>query len=137
MENFTLEQDIPVWYIAAASFPEGVPAAWAALHALLPGPAGRQFYGISHPDQTGKITYKAGVAAASPEEAQQYGKPAVTVRKGIYAGETLRLGPDAGRQIGEAFQRLLQHPDLDPQGYCLEMYLDGGMVRCMVPLVEK
>ncbi|MBC9912948.1 transcriptional regulator [Chitinophaga varians] len=137
MENFTIDQDIPVWYVAAASFPDGVPAAWAELHGLLPGATGRQFYGISHPDQTGKITYKAGVAASSPEEGRQYGKSGATVRKGLYAGETLQLGPDAGRQIGEAFQRLLKHPDLDPQGYCLEMYLDQGMVRCMVPLVEK
>ncbi|NML38074.1 transcriptional regulator [Chitinophaga sp. G-6-1-13] len=137
MENFTIEQDIPVWYVAAASFPEGVPAAWAELHGLLPGSTGRQFYGISHPDQTGKITYKAGVAATSPEEAWQYGTPEVTVRKGVYASEMLQLGSDAGRQIGEAFLRLLKHPALDPQGYCLEMYLDGGMVRCMVPLVEK
>ena len=39
--------------------------------------------------------------------------------------------------IGRAFQQLLKHPDLDPQGYCVELYAnDKEVVTCMIRLDE-
>jgi hypothetical protein len=40
------------------------------------------------------------------------------------------------QSIERAFKRLLSYPGIDPQAYCVEWYLDGKDVRCMVRLKE-
>ncbi|WP_212003236.1 hypothetical protein [Chitinophaga sp. HK235] len=137
MEKFILEQDIPVFYVEASSFPEGILAAFKKLYALLPDLNGRRFFGISYPDRSGRIIYKAAVAENAPGEASQYGCPVFTIHKGEYMSELLKSQEGNGRLIGEIFQQLLAHPDLDKNGYCLEMYLEDTTVRCMVPLLPK
>jgi hypothetical protein len=38
--------------------------------------------------------------------------------------------------IGEAFQQLIHDKRTDPQGFCLEWYLNSNTCRCMVPMKE-
>jgi hypothetical protein len=36
--------------------------------------------------------------------------------------------------MGKAFDELISHPAIDPQGCCVEWYLTQNDVRCMVRL---
>jgi len=66
-------------------------------------------------------------------EAEALGLDRFTIQKGAYLGLTI---PDYLKDLGEigrAFTRLLQSPDLDPAGYCLEIYV-GKDVQCLVKL---
>jgi len=49
-------------------------------------------------------------------------------------GHTLKNFADDIPLIGETFRNLLADPRIDPQGYCLEFYLNEHDMRCMVPL---
>jgi hypothetical protein len=37
-------------------------------------------------------------------------------------------------KVKETFQKLLAQPDVDPNGYCLEWYLNDKDMKCMVKL---
>ncbi|MCY7327346.1 MAG: hypothetical protein LH618_02215 [Saprospiraceae bacterium] len=39
--------------------------------------------------------------------------------------------------VGQTFKKLLDDPRIDPQGYCLEFYLNERDMRCMGPLAEE
>jgi hypothetical protein len=83
METYVIEQDIPVLYVAAEVFPEGIKAAHEQLHALFPPSAERNFYGISRPEN-GAIVYKAAAEELHPGEAQELGCERMHVKKGNY-----------------------------------------------------
>ncbi|MPR33906.1 transcriptional regulator [Salmonirosea aquatica] len=116
------------------SFPEGVMQAHQKLHSLLPSVEGRNFYGISRPSDSKEIIYRAAVEEAYTGEAEKYGCEAFTIKKGDYLSETLTNWREDEKQIGETFQKLLADPRLDPEGYCLEVYVSDDEMRCMVPL---
>lgn len=134
MEPYTLAKDIEVFYVQAASFPEGITPAFQQLAALLPAVEGRRLYGISRPENNQGIVYRAAVAAAFPGEGGQYGCESFIIRKGVYISEVLKNYEEDIAEVSRTFDRLLAQPELDPQGYCLEEYINGTDVRCMVPL---
>jgi len=41
------------------------------------------------------------------------------------------------QSIGKAFHELISQPEIDPNGYCLEWYLNQSDVRCMVRLDDN
>ncbi|OQP64254.1 hypothetical protein A3860_19955 [Niastella vici] len=135
MENYIIEKDLKVLYVEAVSFPEGVGEAFQKLHSLLSDASKRVQYGISYPNENRQIVYKAGVEESFPGEGAQLGCKLFIVRKGTYASEWLSDWKKDESIIGRTFQKLLQHPDLDPKGYCLEIYQNEKDVRCLVPLV--
>ncbi|WP_205509222.1 hypothetical protein [Longitalea arenae] len=137
MEKYIMEKDRTVFYVEASSFPEGVGGAYMKLHALLPAGNQRTTYGISHMNDKGQIVYKAAVEESFPGEAAQLGCKTMVIRKGIYASELLVDWKKDETIIGRTFQTLLQHPDLDPNGYCLEIYQSGKDVLCLVPFSEE
>ena len=59
MEKYTIHNSIEVVYLFVSSFPSDVMATYEKLNALLPENKNRRFFGISHPDHTGVIRYKA------------------------------------------------------------------------------
>lgn len=134
MEPYTLAKDIEVFYVQAASFPEGIARAFQQLASLLPSMEGRQLYGISRPENDRGIVYRAAVAAAFPGEGGEYGCASFIIRKGVYISEVLKNYEEDIMEISRSFDRLLAQPGLDPQGYCLEEYINGTDVRCMVPV---
>lgn len=134
MENFQLDHDIHVFYVEADSFPMGIGAAQEKIHALAPLTGERKFFGISFPGRDGKIIYKAAAEEATPGELQQLGLPEFILRKGNYITQTLHDYPKNFAQFESIFAELLKHPDLDPQGCCVEWYLDDHDCRCMVRL---
>ena len=135
MEKYTLDRDIKVFYVTATSFPMGVGAAFQKLRSFLPeGSEKRTFYGISYPQGTEGIIYKAAVEESFPGEGEQNGCETFLIKKGKYVSEFLPDWKGDESIIGKTFKNLLAQPGIDPKGYCLEIYPNDKDVRCLVPL---
>ena len=136
MEKYFIEKDIAVFCVPASSFPEGVMKAHEFLHAHFTPGDNRKIFGISYPDNAGNIIYKAAAEQLYDGESEKILLENFTIKAGGFISEFI---PDFCKdisQVGQTFQALLKQPDIDPHGYCLEMYEgeDGKDVRCMVPL---
>lgn len=130
MQTIELENDILLYCVKASSFPQGIMPAFGELQRLAPSP--RRHFGISHGSANG-IVYYAGTDEAT-EELIKTGIP-FTVKKGTYRAVDI---PDFMRdpmQVGKTFQQLTALPELDPEGCCVEVYLNDTDVRCMVRVI--
>ena len=134
METFTLDKAIKVFYVTAKSFPDGILEAHQKLHALIPPSKERKYFGISSPGKDGVIVYKAAAEEMTRGEAEKYGCEAFVIKKGEYVSETVKDFMNDFQSVGTTFKKLLAEPQIDPQGYCLEWYLNEKDVRCMVGL---
>jgi predicted transcriptional regulator YdeE len=134
METYIIKEDMKVFYVEATSFPEGVGGAYKKLHSLVPDADKRIQYGISYPNESNQIVYKAGLEESFPGEGAALGCETFIIRKGTYACELLVDWKKDESIIGKTFQKLLQHPALDKNGYCLEIYQNEKDVLCLVPL---
>jgi hypothetical protein len=132
MEEYILNEDIKVMCVTAESFPEGVLAAHQKLHALFPTDKQRRYFGISRPNQKRVIIYKAAVEEITDGEAEKFGLEAFTIKKGTFISELIPDFMKDVSQVGKTFEKLLDHANLDPNGYCLEMYINETDVRLMV-----
>ena len=133
MDTIVFDKEIAVCCVAASSFPDGVLTAFQTLHGKLDRKEERQHFGISHGLANGGIHYLAEATELSPGEAEALGLDRFTLQKGAYLGLTVAdYLKDLG-EIGRTFQRLLKSPNLDPEGYCLEIYA-GKDVQCLVKL---
>lgn len=133
MDEYTIDRDIKVLCVKAASFPEGVQMAHKKLHSLFPSP-GRTFYGISYPDKDGNIIYKAATEETYDGEAEKLNLETFTIRKGQYISDLLKEWYKEEALVGKTFKKLLSDPGIDKNGYCLEIYLNERDMRCLVPL---
>lgn len=137
MEKFTFEKDIQVFCVKAASFPDGVADAHHKIHDLVPFIPNvskpRRFFAVSW-RENGEIVYFAAAEQLEDGEAEKYNCMPFTIRKGEYMSETLQNYMENIPMIGQTFAKLLALPDLDPNGYCLEMYLNPKDILLMVPL---
>lgn len=136
MGNFQLDRDIEVFYVTASSFPDGVMGAFDKLNTLLPKNEKRTLYGISFPDQSGKISYKAAAAAKYSGEGSQFGCESFLLQKGNYESIEVKNFMTNLAAVGQAFDKLLKHPKLHTQGYCLEIYTNDRDVQCLVKLLD-
>lgn len=137
METFQLKENINVVFIKAPLFPDDVPATYEKLKALLPAQPNRRYFGISQPDQTGKIQYKAAAEILPEDEINTSTMEHFCIEKGTFIGQYIVNHFQDSNSIGHCYQRLLKHPKLDPNGYCLELYknYDDLDVHCLVRLV--
>ncbi len=135
MEKYLIDRDIKLFYVTATSFPQGVDAAFQQLLGFLPTPNKRILYAISFPNEKGEIVYKAAVEELYEAEGEQNGCETFVIKKGTYWSELLIDWRKDETIIGKTFQKLLTHPNLNNQGYCLEIYLNENDVRCLVPLI--
>lgn len=131
-EVFELKEPMKVFCVTANSFPEGAYKAHQTLHTLAPPEPGREYFGLSWGGPT--ITYKAGATELKEGELQNKGLEEFAIRKGKYVSA---LCADFD-QIQECIQQLIRDERIDPQGYCVEMYLEDNpiKVRCMVTMKE-
>ena len=136
MENYFLEQDIKVFYVKAASFPDGIREAHKKLCSLIGFAKNRKIYGISYPESPGKIIYKAAVEESYAGEAEKLGCPIFIIKKGMYTSIYIKDFYGDIPAIGNAFQKLLDNPRIDPKDCCVEMYEGDKDVRCMVRLSD-
>jgi hypothetical protein len=134
MENYQLSENIKVLYKTATSFPEGVLAAHQQLHALVPYSSTRRYFGLSRPE-IGKIVYHAAMEEMEKGEAEKFSCETMEVKKGDYIYVDIKDFMKDIPSIQRAFNELLKHPDLDPQGYCVEWYLNQQDVRCMIRII--
>ena len=136
METIQVDSDINVFYVTAASFPEGIMDALEKIHALAPSLTGRRFFGVSRPEEDSGIVYRAAAEEMQDGEAALVGRDRLTLYKGRYISLLIKDFATDIAAIGHAFDKLLEHPGLDPQGYCVEWYLNDKDVRCMVRLEQ-
>ena len=141
MENYQLDKDISTICVTASSFPDGVMAAHNKIHSLVPVSEGRTYYGISRPDRTGKIIYKAAVEdqhvprdVLNAIETEKSEFESFLIPKGTYTSIYIADFMNDVQQVGKAFRQLLADPSIDQNGFCLEMYVGENDVRCMVRL---
>ncbi len=135
MDTVMLESDTIVFCVNAKSFPEGVQEAHQSLHAKYPPAPGRQYYGISYLYE-GEINYKAAVGFGDLAEDISPDLEKFVIRKGKYAGKVIRNFMEDIPAIGRAFRDLLKDVRIDPNGYCLEEYINFNDVRCLVKLKD-
>jgi hypothetical protein len=134
METITLDEDITVLYVTAKSFPDGIMAAHEALHELVPFSKDRKYFGISRPENGGDIVYRAAAEEISEGEAGKLKCETLILKMGKYIRLTIKDYAKDIKSIERAFKELLAYPGIDPQGYCVEWYLNEKDVRCMVRL---
>ena len=132
MEEYIINEDIKVMCITAESFPNGVLAAHQKLHALFPLDKQRRYLGISRPNEKREIIYKAAVEEITDGEAEKFGVEAFTIKKGTFISEVVPDFMKDVSRIGKTFEKLLNQSSIDPNGYCLEMYINETDVRLMV-----
>ena len=138
MEAYILSENIEVVFLKAAKFPNDVPATYEKLKALLPDQPNRRYFGISHPDQSGEIQYKAAAEILHDEEINSSELQHFCIEKGTFMSKYIVNHFQDSNSIGACFQTLLKHPKIDPKGYCLELYknYDDPDVHCMVRIIE-
>jgi predicted transcriptional regulator YdeE len=131
MKEIQLDNDTKLICEKANDFPAGVVPAFQSLEKKVG--TKRQFYGLSQGDKNG-IVYWAGVSAKD-KEVVPAGCEIIVIKSGTYISE--QVSNWRGREIilGETFQRMYNHPNADPNGYCVENYLENGDVLCMVRII--
>jgi len=134
MEKYSIEKDIKTFYVAATSFPDGVLKAHQTLHAMLPSTKDRHFFGISFPDKSGKIIYRAAVEESYTGEAEKYNCETFIIGKGPYISQEIKDFMKDVSIVAKTFQQLLAHPGLDKNGYCVEIYPNEKDIICLVKL---
>lgn len=136
MQQFFLEGDIIAYTVKAASFPDGVQAAHQYLHQLIPYSDKRKYFGISRPEGGNGISYYAAATELEAGEMEKHGLPQFIIKKGNYIYKDISDYMKNIPAIGQAFAGLLVDKNIDPEGACVEWYLDQHTCRCMVRVVN-
>ena len=135
MKTITLDNDIRVFYVTAPSFPQGIKEATDKLHSLFPFSPVRKIFGLSRPENGGGIVYRAAAEELLTGEGKMHNCETLVIKKGNYISKKVENFRDDVLAIDRAFKELLQRPDLDPEGYCVERYeTEGAGVTCMIRL---
>jgi hypothetical protein len=133
MEDLILDKDITVFYVTASSFPEGITEAHHRLHKLTAFSGARNYFGISRPEN-GAIVYRAGAEEKFEGEGKKLNCDTLVLKKGKYIFNTIHNYLKDPQQISKTFNKLLKSTDIDPDGYCVEWYINDKDVKCMVRL---
>lgn len=138
MEKYHLPEDISAMYITASSFPDGVLAAHQQLHSLVPRSESdnRKYFGISFPNHEGTIIYKAAAEELNDGEAESLGLETYLIKKGEYISIDISDFMNNIPSIGKAFEELIADPHIDPDGACVEWYMNDNDMKCMVRLAD-
>ena len=128
-------QDIKVRYVTATSFPGGVMEAHKKLHQLVPSCPDKKYFGLSRPEN-GAIIYRAAAEDPGFVETAGLEDDIIVLKKGRYVSITINDFMKDIPGIEKAFKELLSHPGLDPNGYCVEWYINDTDVKCMIRLNE-
>ena len=133
METTTFDTDIKVFYVTASSFPAGIMVAHERLHDLVPLTGNRRYFGVSRPEGNGgEIIYRAAAEELQPGESAAFHCDTLVLQKGAYHSIAIHDYMKDIPAIGKAFDAILELPDIDPEGYCVEWYLNDTDVVCMV-----
>ena len=136
MEKMLIDQDIKVVCVTADSFPEGIMGAHKKLHSIIPFSTDRRYYGMSRPEN-GNIIYKAAAEKLEADEGSKFTLEELIIQKGEYMGITILNYQTDSRMIGKAFEDLIKLPNIDPNGYCIEWYVNDKDVKCLIRLHDS
>lgn len=131
------KKDVLLMTVEAIRFPEGIQEAFDELRKRLPEGDGRMPYGISKPERDSRIVYRAAVEAVDETEPAQRSCGTAVLKKGFYCTERMTEWQANINGITGVFERLLAHPDLDPQTPYIEVYHSRTELLCMVRIVPK
>jgi hypothetical protein len=134
---YDLKEDAELVYVKATSFPEGVAAAHERLRQLMGGEIKGTYFGVSQPDRYGNIHYIAAVEKKEQPREIRNTDGVFNLKKGKYVSVLISDFAEQLDRSGEVFNYLIHLPEIDPQGCCVEMYLDEKNVRCMVRLQDS
>lgn len=135
MKIYHIPENIVLYTVTAQSFPAGVGEAFEQLHLLISEEDTNGFYSISNADATGKIIYKAAVALNK----DCTNIPALEMKilpAGKYRGIEFKNFRKRIADIGQTFQELINYPDIDKNGCCVELYHNDIDVQCMVKIAD-
>ena len=136
VETFTLHQDIKVFCVAAKSFPDGVLQAHQTLHALVSFTPERKYFGLSGPHH-GKIIYKAAAEEFKIGELSRHNLEEFVIAKGTYIYTVVKDFMKNIPAIGMAFEKLTADKRIDPNGICVEWYLNESDCKCMIRMKDN
>lgn len=134
METVRIPHDLSLFCVQAASFPEGIKAAFEKMEGAVENAAERTYFGISHLGPGGRIVYKAAVPERYPGEGQESGYETFLLKQGVYLAETIADWRKDEASIGRTFSTMLADSRLDPRGCCVEWYRNDREVVCLVRL---
>ncbi len=135
MDEKNIKNDITVLCITARSFPEGIADAFEQIYSHLPS-KNRLLIGLSKPNREGTIIYKAGFELLADENVVSELEK-IVIPSGNYLCQSIHGFAENPFLIKYAFDELLQDARLDPNGFCLELYVKPDEVWCMVPCRKK
>ncbi len=135
METITLYKDIDIIFVQATTFPEGILGAFDTLNTKVPDLEKRRKFGLSRPEN-GRIIYKAAAEKLSSGEGEGLHLHSMQIPKGTYVSILVKDFMKNVTAVGSAFNQLLGESGIDPQGYCVECYINATDVQCMVRLAD-
>lgn len=112
MYQFNFNENKRLMYVSAKSFPEDIFQAHQLLHSIVIEKENRDYYGISFPDKTGKIQYRAAVTENFKGESAILGLNNYLLKKGKYNYITIPQSKDEISEIEKAFKILLFNPKI-------------------------
>jgi len=90
---------------------------------------------ISRPEN-GMIVYHAAAEAKEQVDIKSTELASLIIPKGDYISMEIKIIGGDYSLIKNAFDQLLLHPQIDPNGYCVEEYTSMDDVICMVRLED-
>ena len=132
VKNFP--KDMQVIFVKAASFPDGIQAAFDVLESKVHDIKRVSYFGISNPEQGRGIVYRAAAATLPAIDARENDLGTMTIKGGEYYSIRLDEAGDDPKVITEAFDKILSQPGIDPDGACIEVYDHFGSkgLECIV-----
>lgn len=136
MEKIKWKNSIPLLCVKADRFPEGIKNAFDQLEAVIPRRRDQTLYGISYGTENGQIIYYAAAVENYPGEAESLGLKKFILRSGFYLSVGISNWRSSEARIPLLFSEMLNHPEIDPDGYCLEVYPNLDDLQCLVKLKD-
>lgn len=123
-----------VVFVQAKSFPDGIQEAFDTLKAKIGHIKRISYFGISNPEGSNGIVYRAAAATMPEVDAKELGLGTLSIKGGNYYSIKLTDISTNINQISEAFELILSKPDIDPYGRCIEVYdyFGSDRVECIV-----
>jgi len=133
---FAIVTPINVVRFKAIAFPAGIMAAYEKIDEVVPDVTKRKHYGFSQPNSKGEIEYWAGVEQLPSDNGNYFGLEPFTIVTGNYQSILVKDFKSNPFLLRQAFKTLTALPEIDPNGYCLEMMLSQTDVLCLVRVLQ-
>ena len=132
VERYELTEDLRVFGNRVEDFPKGIERAFRVLADAIPDGLTRSYYGLSYLVD-GKMEYYVTVEEKSKGEAEKYGYPTHTIKKGSYSFIALKDWRSKTHLIHDIFSSLSDEDFVSDKNHPLvEWYKNENEMLCMV-----